>query len=241
MDIVNSVLVLDCTNPLNSTILCTIPLQSNQITDLVFDSINNKVYIVNYGNIGGVDIIDTNINLVISTFSYGELYTSIEYCSTYNTLYLINGNDNYIDIFSLNTMSVLERIANISSRVTKSIYYPINNKFYMISQKMGITILESLGGSITLNTNCTSCERIFSSVFEEVIKNSFEIFDCEKCVGYEDNVEVIIEPILLHVGTGDTQNTCVEVNNKTICSKVFIKSINNDVTFKGTINNIMLQ
>jgi DNA-binding beta-propeller fold protein YncE len=238
MDVINSVLVLDSSNPLNTTILNTIPLQSNRLSDLVFDSVNNKVYVVNTSNIGGVEVIDCSSNIVTDIFRYGEIYTTIEYCPTYNILYLINGNRNRIDIFSLNTFNLLERINNLSSNVTKSIYYPVNDKLYMISQKLGITILESLSGSITLNSNCTTCENIFSGEFQQVLSNPIEIFDCEKCVGYEDGVEVIIEPIQLYVGTGTTQTNCVEINNKTICSKVFIKSIDDNPTFNGTIKNM---
>jgi hypothetical protein len=73
-----------------------------------------------------------------------------------------------------------------------------------------------------------------------VYQSGVTVFDCTKCVGYENGgVEVIIESIPLVVGTGTTEVSCIELNNKVSCDKVYIKNIDDGVTFNGTFNTFI--
>jgi hypothetical protein len=74
---------------------------------------------------------------------------------------------------------------------------------------------------LTCNSDCT----------KNIITNEL---DCDKCVGLKDEgIEVIIETIPIIVN--NTSN-CVEIKNYITCSEVYIKSIDDDVMFKGGVS-----
>lgn len=86
-----------------------------------------------------------------------------------------------------------------------------------------------------VTTYCVNEERnILEKTFETKNTGSIQVFDCTKCDGYtDDSVEVIVENLSINI-SGEN-NKCIENTNKTICNKLYVKDIDNEVTFNGKI------
>jgi hypothetical protein len=147
-------------------------------------------------------------------------------------------NYNSVDILSTSDFSFLGSLQppTQEQNILPTLIYNSTENLVYVGNYYGTTnVYEFLSTSTTLTASCQTCETVIESKFVEV-KNSgtTEFFDCEKCVGLQDDgIEVIIETIPI---TGNTSSSCVQNNSYNTCSEVFIKSINDDVMFSGYIS-----
>ena len=212
-------------NPTNNTLYSTSITPGAPIT--LIDPTNNTVKGIipntNTSPIGEVIYSPLNDDMIIAG------YNNVNFSS-------IDVNNNLTNRGNLSSL----RIGNFIYNSTDEIFYATVNNGDSSTVSI-ICVGESgiSGTGTTITTNCETCTPLFSNTFSEVISSGTTIFDSSKLVGYQsDNIEVIIEPILLTPPTGSTQTNCIEISNKTICSKIYIKEIDDDVMYYGTYQNL---
>lgn len=237
----NKIIAINCVD--NTIINNETFITSKTITDIKFDDNNNRLFIttnVSEFYITNTNLIQTNLLLIEPNT---DLNYSIEYSNTYNFVYISRASldgSKKIFIFDLNSFTNIGNISiqgvTYSRYITQLIYNSTENLLYLLNSYGVTDIIEGLYSSTNITTSCDYCYNFYSSQFESVdISGNTEVYDCTKCVGLNDEgVEVIIETI--KIPTGTTEVSCVENNNKIKCSEIFIKSINDDVTFLGSIS-----
>lgn len=232
----NQLLVLDCSNPNNTIISLPISGLNGVINDLRYDSTNNKLYVIN--SVGDLYVINCSTGIKESQINYSYNIFSLEYCPTYNVLYLLLSSNEMkiIDMSNLNALDVITNINQLND--SRIIYNSIENKVYVTSNmNYEMTILDTPVVDVVVTKNCEFGGPLINKDFEEIYTEERQIlFDCTKCVGLENEaIEVIIEPINIFNVSGNTVSKCLVVDNSTRCSEVYIKNINNDVIFSGKI------
>ena len=233
----SGVYMIDCST--NTIITTPIPIGGDYIA---YDSVNNRMY-VTYTLAGTGRYINCTTNVASPAISIGPSPHTIEYCSPYNVVFISYFGTGNLKIFNASTFSALQNIVGLTGNVYGMVYNPVNNRLYLANQETGnITVLTAPTVNAVVSTTCQTCVPLLSSTFETVTTGTTTFVcgtnDCGY-TGYKDSgVEVIIEPIEINLGTGSTNISCVEVNNQTICSKIFITDINDDVTFGGRILTI---
>ena len=238
-----AIFMVDCST--NTIIQTPIPVLADNIT---YDSVNNRMYLTKNSN-GTGRFIDCNTNIASTSTVIGPQAYAIEYCSPYNVIFVTFINSGDLKIFSAGSLMVnttfqaLQHLVGVSGNVNRIVYNPVNNKLYLPSRESGnIVVLTAPTVSSVVSTTCQTCVPLLSSTFQTIFSGATTLVcGTNECgyTGFKDSgVEVIVEPIEINIGTGSTSISCVEVNNQTICSKVFITDINDDVTFGGRILTI---
>jgi len=237
-----AIFMVDCNT--NTIIQTPIPVLAANIT---YDSVNNRMYVTKLSN-GTARYIDCNTNIASTATGIGQQPGSIEYCSPYNVIFVSYIGSGDLKIFSAGSLMVnttfqtLQHLVGVGNTY-RIVYNPVNNKLYLPSRETGtIVVLTAPTVSAVVSTTCQTCVPLLSSTFQTIFTGDTTLVcGTNECgyTGFKDSgVEVIVEPIEINIGTGSTSISCVEVNNQTICSKVFITDINDDVTFGGRILTI---
>jgi hypothetical protein len=222
-----------------------------------YNPINNQLYStsVNLGN--PITIIDGTTNSILNTIypTGTTTYSETLYNPLNNDMVFVGYKSiNYSVLSTSNVLEVKTLYNNnnpLGVDLSSFVYNSTDEVLYAILKDRGVPSVEiiclggnsSTGGTVnTVTTSCKTCAPLLSLTFEQINISGTPIFDCNKCVGYQDSgVEIIIEPLTIPYGTGVTTTSCIEVNNSTTCSNIYIKSINDDVTFSGKYNNIFIR
>jgi hypothetical protein len=222
-----------------------------------YNPTNNLLYSTSVSLGNPITIIDGTTNSILNTIYPTGTTTYSE--TLYNPLnddmvFVGYKSINYSVLSTSNVLEVKTLINNynpLGTQLTSFVYNSTDEVLYGILKDRTVPSVEiiclggvsSTGGTIdTITTSCIKCIPLLELTFEQINVSGTPIFDCNKCVGYQDSgVEIIIEPLTIPYGTGVTTTSCIEVNNSTTCSNIYIKSINDDVTFSGKYNNIFIR